>query len=220
MRQRMLMVVLIGVATTFGSIVYVTATTSAGPRPANYRAAVMRVLDTQGVDYRDVEVIDGCAPSEQRCRSYAGTVRVRNGMIMAGQIDCRERWITCTITVPQAGISGVALDDTIDPVMARWEDFCGQFLLWLRSASRGFPASWGSDGSTLFGSVNPLRFAWGDRGCCGMTSYSRPIPPPAARDDHAVPESPHPLLAVLITHGLARRGGDAWRKLNITRPGR
>jgi hypothetical protein len=159
MRQRMLMVVLIGGATTFGSIVYVAATTSTGPRPATYRAAVMRVLDTQGVDYRYVEVIDGCAPSEQRCRSYAGTVHVRTGMIMAGQIDCRERWITCTVTIPEAGISGAALDDTIDPVMARWEDFCGQFLLWLRSASRGFATSRGCDGSTLFGSVNPLRRA-------------------------------------------------------------
>ena len=57
---------------------------------------------------------------------------------MAGQIDCRERWITCTLTVPQVGIRGVALDDTIDPLTARWEDVSGQFLLWLRSAAVSF----------------------------------------------------------------------------------
>jgi hypothetical protein len=56
----------------------------------------------------------------------------------AGQIDCRERWITCTITVAQVGIRRVVLDDTIDPLTARWEDIYGQFLLWLRSASRSF----------------------------------------------------------------------------------
>ena len=37
--------------------------------------------------------------------------------------------------------------------MARWGDFYG----WIRLAYRGFASSWGSDGSTLFGSVNPLR---------------------------------------------------------------
>jgi hypothetical protein len=57
---------------------------------------------------------------------------------MAGQIDCRERWITCSITIPQAGIRGVALDDTIDPLTARWGDVYRQLLLWLRSASRDF----------------------------------------------------------------------------------
>ena len=98
----------------------------------------MRLLDTQLVEYRDVEVVDGCAPSEQLCRFYAGNVRIMAATTPSGHIDCRERWITCTITVPQAGISGVALDDTIDPLTARWEDIYGQFLLWLRSASRGF----------------------------------------------------------------------------------
>jgi len=97
-----------------------------------------RVLDAQRIDYHDVAVIDGCALGAQRCRSYAGTVRIRTGTMIAGQIDCRERRRTWTITIPQVGISRVALDDMIDPLTARWDDVYGQFLLWLRSGSRGF----------------------------------------------------------------------------------
>jgi hypothetical protein len=138
MRKRVLLTLLVVLVGATAGSGYVIDGTPAMPRPKSYRAAIARVLDAQHIDYRDVEVIDGCAPSEQRCRSYAGTVRVRNVTIMAGQIDCRERWVTCTITIPQVGIRGVALDDTIDPLTTRWEDVSGQFLLWLRSASRGF----------------------------------------------------------------------------------
>lgn len=135
MRKRVLLtvlVVLVGVAAGIG---YGIDGTPARPRPKSYPAAIARILDAQHIDYRDIEVIDGCTPSVQHCRLYAGTVRVQIGTIIAGQIDCRERWITCTLTVPQVGIHGVALDDTIDPLTARWEDVSGQFLLWLRSAS-------------------------------------------------------------------------------------
>ena len=34
------------------------------------------MLDTQRIDYRDVEVADGCLPSYQLCRFYAGNVRI------------------------------------------------------------------------------------------------------------------------------------------------
>src|SRR6476661_3655037 len=117
MRQRMLMTVLIMVVGIFGYIAYTNATADTRPRPATYRAAVMRVLNDQGIDYHDVKVVDGCAPSYQSCRTYAGSVRVLATTTLLGQIDCRERWITCTITIPQAGIRAVALDDTIDPLM-------------------------------------------------------------------------------------------------------
>src|SRR4051812_23941492 len=116
MRKRVLLTVLVVLVGAAAGIGYLINGTPARLRPNSYRAAIARVLDAQHIDYRDIEVIDGCAPSEQRCRSYAGTVRVRTGMIMVGQIGCRERWITCSITIPQAGISGVALDDTIDPL--------------------------------------------------------------------------------------------------------
>ena len=138
MRQRMLMAVLIGMLGMLGYIAYMSAATNTSARPKSYRAAVMRMLDTQRVEYRDVEVADGCAPSYQLCRFYAGKVRIIAATAMSGQIDCRERWITCSITIPQAGIRGAALDDTIDPLAARWGDLYGQLLLWLRSASRGF----------------------------------------------------------------------------------
>jgi len=122
MRPRMLMAVLIMALGILGYIAYTHATADTRPRPANYRAAVMRVLDDQRVD----------------CRTYAGSVRVLATTTLLGQIDCRERWITCTITIPQAGIRAVALDDTIDPLTARWDTFSGQVQRWLRSASHGF----------------------------------------------------------------------------------
>jgi hypothetical protein len=128
MRKRVLLTVLVVLVGAAASSGYRIDGTPARPRPKSYSAR-SRVLDAQHIDYRDIEVIDGCAPSEQRCQSYAGTVRVQTGTIMAGQIDCRERWITCTLTVPQVGIHGVALDNTIDPLTARWEDVSGQFLL-------------------------------------------------------------------------------------------
>ncbi len=137
MRQRTLIAVLIGIIGAFGYIAYLTMATDTSTRPINYRAAVIRVLDAQRIDYRDVEVIDGCAPSYQNCRTYAGTVRLLATSVMPGQIACRERWTTCTITVQQAGILGVPLDDPINPFMARWEAFYGWLELRFREIYRG-----------------------------------------------------------------------------------
>jgi len=97
----------------------------------------MRVLDAQGIDYHDVEVVDGCAPSYQFCRTYAGSVRVQATTVLIGQIGCGERWITCTLTIPQAGIHNVPLDNTIDPIAARWDAFYGQLILRLRELFGG-----------------------------------------------------------------------------------
>ncbi|HEU5102842.1 MAG TPA: hypothetical protein VFU22_27660 [Roseiflexaceae bacterium] len=137
MRQAILIAVLIGFVATFGSIAYAIATTSAGPRPSSYQAAVVRVLKASRVDYRDVEVLDGCAPSFQNCRTYAATVRVQAATTLAGHIDCRERWTTCTLSVPQAGISGAPLEDVRDPIAARWEALYGQMLLRIQELYRG-----------------------------------------------------------------------------------
>src|SRR6476620_1567282 len=130
MRQRLLMTALIGIV-ALGCLAYINAATTATPRPADYRAAVMRVLDTQQIDYRDVEVADGCAPSYQLCRFYAGKVRIMAASTMSGQIDCRERWTTCTLTIPRARINGALLEDVRDPLFAHWEEIYGQFLVWL-----------------------------------------------------------------------------------------
>jgi hypothetical protein len=121
----------------FGCLVYAIAATSAGPRPESYRAAVVRLLKAGKVDYRDVEVLDGCAPSYQNCRAYAATVRVLAATAMAGRIECRERWTTCTLTIPQAGINGAPLEDVRDPIAARWEQLYGQMLLRLRQLYHG-----------------------------------------------------------------------------------
>ena len=141
MPQRVLMAVLIGVVGTLGCIAYINAATNNSPRPANYRAAVMRVLDVQQVEYRDVEVADGCAPSYQFCRTYPDQCGCWPRQRCSGRIDCRERWITCSITVPQAGIRSAPLDDTIDPLAARWAALYGQLLLRLREVYGGEPLS-------------------------------------------------------------------------------
>ena len=125
----MLIAVLIAVMGTLGCIAYTHAAAGTSPRPGSYRAAVMRVLDEQRVDYRDVAVLDGCAPSYQLCRTYAGSVRVLAATTLLGWIECRERWITCTLTIPQAGIHSAPLDDTIDPLAARWDAIYGQLML-------------------------------------------------------------------------------------------
>jgi hypothetical protein len=65
MQKQILFAMLIGVVGTFGYIAYTIAIRSAEPRPDSYRAAVVRVLDVRRVDYRDVEVLDSCAPSYQ-----------------------------------------------------------------------------------------------------------------------------------------------------------
>ena len=144
MPQRLLMAVLIGMIGMIGMlgyIAYMSAATNTSARPKSYRAAVMRVLDMQQVDYRDVQVADGCAPSYQLCRFYSGKVRIMATTSMSGQIDCRERWITCTLTVQRAGIIGAPLDDTIDPLAARWAAQYGQLLLRLREVYGGEPLS-------------------------------------------------------------------------------
>jgi hypothetical protein len=82
-------------------------------------------------------VLDGCAPSYQLCRTYAGSVRVPAATAMLGRIECRERWITCTLMVQQAGIVGAPLDDTIDSLAARWDAIYGQLMLRLRQVYRG-----------------------------------------------------------------------------------
>jgi hypothetical protein len=130
------MTVLSGVVVTIGCIAYFALATNSQPRPGSYRAAVRRVLDAERVDYRDVVVTDGCAPSYQFCRTYAGSVQVLAATAMPGRIDCRERWTTCTLTVPQTGISGAPLDDVRDPFLARWEALYGRFMEWMRIVNR------------------------------------------------------------------------------------
>ena len=133
MRHRIMLAALVGMVGTAAWIGYVIDTADARPRPRNYREAVERVLDDRRFDYRNVEVVDKCAPSYQLCRFYAGTVRIMATTTISGQIACRERWTTCTLTIPRAGISVAPLEDVRDPLFAHWEEIYGQFLAWLRS---------------------------------------------------------------------------------------
>ena len=132
MRRRMLIVALISVLGLSGCIAYFVAAISARPQSTSYRAAVMDVLDQHGVDYDDVVVMDGCAPSYQFCRTYASSVLVLSATTLYGQIDCRERWITCRLTIPELAISNIPLANIVNPMLARWEAIYGQWMVWMR----------------------------------------------------------------------------------------
>jgi hypothetical protein len=49
------------------SVGYLAIAGTAKPRPDRYHAAVIQLLDQRQIDYRRVEVVDGCAPSYQFC---------------------------------------------------------------------------------------------------------------------------------------------------------
>ena len=102
------------------------------PLSENYRAAAHTVLTDAHVDFQTVEIIDGCAPTPQLCRSYAGIVRVQADRTLTGQIACRERWTTCTLTLQEAGIVAAPLPDVIDPVAWRWEQLQGAIMRWVQ----------------------------------------------------------------------------------------
>src|SRR5690349_19364795 len=74
------------------------------PRPGSYRESVLRLLSTRNLEARDVEVIDSCAPTVERCQTYAGAVTVVAQSRLSGRIDCRERWTGCTLTLPGAAL--------------------------------------------------------------------------------------------------------------------
>jgi hypothetical protein len=63
-------------------------------------------------------------------------VQVLAATTITGQIDCRERWTTCTLSIPQIGIDGAPLDDTLDPFWARWEELYERFIMWAHDVSK------------------------------------------------------------------------------------
>ncbi len=75
----------------------------------------------------------GCTPTPQFCHIYAGQVYVQAGHTLTGQITCRERWTTCTLTLRDAGIIDAPLPDVLDPLIWCWEQLQGQIMQWLRS---------------------------------------------------------------------------------------
>jgi hypothetical protein len=118
-----------GLLLAVGALVVIHHTT---PRASSYRMAVIAVLTTAQIDVQHVDVIDGCAPTLQFCRTYAGVVHVQAGRAMTGQIACRERWTNCTLTLRDAGIIATPLPDVLDPLLWRWEQVQGQIMQWLR----------------------------------------------------------------------------------------
>jgi hypothetical protein len=135
MRQKMLIAVLIGVV-ALGYIAYINAMTNTSARPDSYRAAVERRLDQAQFSYRKVEVTDGCAPTYQFCRTYAGTVRVlTESTTLAGRIDCRRRWTDCTLTLPAAGLRGLALPDVVSQLPRTLDEVWERLQEWFHAVS-------------------------------------------------------------------------------------
>jgi hypothetical protein len=115
MWQRIQLALLVGMVGTVACIGYFITAANTSTRPDSYRAAVERRLDQATFSYRDVEVTDGCAPTYQLCRTYAGQVRVlTEAMTLNGRIDCRWRWTSCTLTIPGAGLDAVVLPNVVD----------------------------------------------------------------------------------------------------------
>jgi hypothetical protein len=103
------------------------------PRPKGYREAVLYVLHQHQLDVSNVEVTNNCAPTLERCRTYAGAVTIEADTRFVGQIACRERWTTCRLTVAAAHIQGEPMPDVIDPLAWRLSQLQASFLEWLQS---------------------------------------------------------------------------------------
>ena len=136
MRQRILLMVLVGIIGAAGYIGSASIMANARLQPGSYREAVKDVLDKAQVRYRDVEVVDGCAPTYQLCRTYAGSVRVlTERTTLAGRIDCRRRWTGCTLTVPAIGLRAVALPDVVDSPPRSLNELWERIEDWFRAVS-------------------------------------------------------------------------------------
>jgi len=105
-------------------------------RPGSYRDGVLAVLRSRNIDPAALVVQDGCAPSLERCRSYAGAVTIVADTTMRGRIDCRERWTGCALTVPAARIDAAPLPDVFSPYSWRLAQLRGELVGWLRGLGR------------------------------------------------------------------------------------
>lgn len=103
------------------------------PRPRSYRESVLHLLSAHNLEARDVEVVDSCAPTIERCQTYAGAVIVIAQSRLTGWIDCRERWTGCTLTLAEAGLHREPLPDVIDPLAWRAQQLWHEFIRWLRA---------------------------------------------------------------------------------------
>jgi hypothetical protein len=130
---RGLLISLIGLG-GYGALVIVG--TELQTHAATYRAAVMQLLDQRGIAYRDIVVTDGCAPTYQFCRTYAGTVQVLAERELRGQIACRQRWTDCTLTLRNAGLVRAPLVDINAPLGLDLEVLRARLVLWFRDVTR------------------------------------------------------------------------------------
>jgi hypothetical protein len=136
MWQRIQLALLVGMVGTVACVGYFITAANARPRPGSYREAVERRLDHAAFSYREVEVVDGCAPTYQLCRTYAGHVRIQTETAtLAGQIGCRRRWTSCTLTIPATGLRAVALPDVVDSLPLTLEEVWKQLQDWFHQVT-------------------------------------------------------------------------------------
>lgn len=122
-----------------GAILYVgysIVNTDSSSRPASYRIVVIRVLDQRRIAYREVVVINGCAPTYEQCRTYAGVVQVLGKDELQGQIICRQRWTDCALTIADVGIVSAPLEDIPDPESWRWDVVWMRLERWFQELTR------------------------------------------------------------------------------------
>jgi hypothetical protein len=143
MWQRIQLVLLVGMVGTVACIGYFITAANARLQPDSYRAAVERRLDQAQFSYRKVEVTDGCAPTYQLCRTYAGQVRVlTEATTLNGRIDCRRRWTSCTLSIPGTGLRAVALPNVVDSLPHTLDEVWEHLQDWFyRVTSSASPAT-------------------------------------------------------------------------------
>ena len=137
MWQRIQLALLAGMVWTVACVGYFITAANVRPQPGSYREAVKHLLDGARVGYRDVDVTDGCVPTYQLCRTYAGQVRVlTEATILNGRIDCRRRWTSCALTIPGAGLDTEALPDVVDSLPLTLDEVWERLQDWFQQVTR------------------------------------------------------------------------------------
>jgi hypothetical protein len=131
MRMKVLLAAMVMLLGALLALLFLLLTTPILPQPGSYLQSVQRLLRARNLKPRKVDVVDSCAPTVERCRTYSGVVTIDADTHLSGQIDCRERWTSCSLTMPMAHLDHTPLPDVIDPLAWRWQLFLIRVRAWL-----------------------------------------------------------------------------------------
>jgi hypothetical protein len=135
MRMKVLLAGVVTLLCALVALLFLLPITPMQPQPGSYLQSVRRLLKARNLEPRKVAVVDSCAPTIERCRTYSGVVTLDADTRLSGQIDCRERWTSCTLTVPLAHLDHETLPDVIDPLAWRWQQCRIRVRAWLSGVS-------------------------------------------------------------------------------------